>query len=72
MKLTEQLDQQVENLRQTSAAASLRDNQQKAIDVLGSDAVRKAVDLSSVDRDTRERFSEPIAAPNERYSFRNA
>jgi hypothetical protein len=56
LRLTEQLDQQVEHLRQTSAANSLREHQKKALEVLGSDAVRKAVDLGAVDRAQRERY----------------
>ncbi|MCE9524492.1 MAG: DUF1501 domain-containing protein [Planctomycetales bacterium] len=56
LKLVEQLDGQVDYLRQTSLAESLKDNQSKALSVVSSDAVRKAVDLSSADRAQRERY----------------
>jgi hypothetical protein len=54
--LVQQLDSQVDYLRQTAIAESLRDNQTKALDVVSSDAVRKAVDLASADPAQRERY----------------
>ena len=54
--LVDQLNQQVDYLRDGPLAQSLKDNQLKALDVVGSDAVRKAVDLSVVESTTRERY----------------
>ncbi|MFO0821363.1 MAG: DUF1501 domain-containing protein [Pirellulales bacterium] len=56
LRLVEQLDEQVDYLRKTSIADSLRDNQSKAFDIVSSDAVRRAVDLSSADREEREKY----------------
>ena len=56
LKLVEQLDGQVAYLRQTAIAESLRDNQNKALSIFGSDAVRNAVDLASAGAVTRERY----------------
>ena len=47
------LNQQVESLRDGSLAQSLKDNQIKALDVVGSEAVRRAVDLSVVEAPVR-------------------
>ena len=54
--LVDQLNQQVEYLRDGALAQSLKDNQTKALDVVGSEAVRRAVDLSVVETETRERY----------------
>jgi len=54
--LAEQLNQQVDYLRNQALSQSLKDNQVKALDVVGSDAVRRAVDLSVVDPVVRERY----------------
>ncbi len=54
--LVDQLNQQVDYLREGQLAQSLKDNQLKAIDVVGSDKVRKAVDLSIVDSAVRDRY----------------
>lgn len=54
--LLDQLNQQVDYLRDGQIAQSLKDNQLKAVDVVGSPAVRRAVDLSIVDGPTRERY----------------
>lgn len=56
MGLVDQLNQQVDYLQNQALSQSLKDNQIKALDVVGSDAVRKAVDLSAVDSVTRERY----------------
>ncbi len=56
LRLVEQLDEQVDYLRKTSIADSLRDNQSKAFDIVSSDAVRRAVDLSSAEREEREKY----------------
>lgn len=54
--LVDQLNQQVDYLRDGALAQSLKDNQIKALDVVGSDAVRRAVDLSVVENTVRERY----------------
>jgi len=56
MGLADQLNQQVDYLRNQALSQSLRDNQIKALDVVGSDAVRRAVDLSGIDPVVRERY----------------
>lgn len=56
LRLVEQLDSQVDYLRASSQADSLHENQNKALEVLSSDAVRKAVDLSAADPIQRERY----------------
>ena len=55
-KLIDQINSQVEYLDKTSDAQALAAGQQKAIDVLSSDAVRRAVDLSSEDPKLREAY----------------
>lgn len=54
--LTQQLNQQVEFLQAQAVAQSLKENQVKALDVVGSADVRRAVDLSQVDAVERERY----------------
>ncbi|MFO1043683.1 MAG: DUF1501 domain-containing protein [Planctomycetaceae bacterium] len=54
--LVDQLNQQVDYLREQALSQSLKENQVKALDVVGSDAVRKAVDLSVVDSTVREKY----------------
>lgn len=56
LKLVEQLDKQVEYLQSNPLAESLDANQAKALDVVSSDAVRKAVDLSAIPAAERERY----------------
>jgi len=56
LRLVDQLDAQVDYLRQSAIADSLRDNQSKALDIVSSDTVRKAVDLSSADRSERDKY----------------
>jgi len=56
MKLVDQLDRQVEYLRQNPLAEALAANQAKALDVVSSDAVRKAVDLSAISAEERDRY----------------
>jgi len=56
LRLVEQLNQQVDYLERAAAAQSLRDNQAKALEVVSTDAVRRAVDLSAVDLKQRERY----------------
>ncbi len=54
--LVDQLNQEVDYLRNGALAQSLKENQAKALDVVGSEAVRRAVDLSVVDAAIRERY----------------
>lgn len=56
LRLVDQLNNQVGYLEQTALAQSLKDNQVKALEVVSSDAVRKAVDLSSADARQRDRY----------------
>ena len=56
LRLVGQLDSPVEYLQRTAVAESLQQNQAKALEVVSSDAVRKAVDLASADRAQRERY----------------
>lgn len=56
LRLVEQLNQQVDYLERTTAAQSLRDSQTKALEVVSTDAVRRAVDLSAADPQQRERY----------------
>jgi hypothetical protein len=56
LRLVDQLNQQTELLKANRLADSLQENQTKALEVIGSEAVRKAVDLASVDKETRERY----------------
>lgn len=56
LKLVEQLDTQIESLHESAQAQSLRAAQARALDVVSSDAVRKAVDLSHADTADRERY----------------
>jgi uncharacterized protein (DUF1501 family) len=54
--LVDQLNRQAEYLRQTSLGQALGKNQEKALDVIGSDAVRRAVDLSVAPAAERQRY----------------
>ena len=56
MGLVDQLNQQVDYLRDAAVSQSLKENQIKALDVVGSDAVRRAVDLSAIDATERDRY----------------
>jgi hypothetical protein len=56
VRLIDQLNEQTESLRDNPLASSLKENQRKALEVVGSEEVRKAVDLSSVDKATRARY----------------
>jgi hypothetical protein len=55
-KLLGQVNQQVDYLTQTALAGSLRENQQKAVDVMASSAVREAVDLSTANTVERAKY----------------
>ena len=55
-RLVDQINAQVSYLNDNSIARSLAVNQGKALDVMASDAVRRAVDLSSENADVRTRY----------------
>jgi hypothetical protein len=54
--LLEQLDRQSQELNEVAMTRSIRENQARALDVLSSEAVRRAVDLSAVDVQERQRY----------------
>lgn len=54
--LLEQLERQTREADRLAMASSIRENQVKALDVLSSEAVRKAVDLSGMPGKERERY----------------
>jgi hypothetical protein len=56
LKLVDQLNAQTKQLHSEAIAQTLDQSRQKAVDVVASEAVRKAVDLSTVDSDTREKY----------------
>lgn len=56
LRLVDQLNKQVDYLEESALARSLKDSQAKALEVVSSDAVRKAVDLSSADAKQRDRY----------------
>jgi hypothetical protein len=56
LSLTEQLNAQADQLNQLAMSQAIHDNQARAIEVLLSPAVRKAVDLSAVAKSERERY----------------
>jgi hypothetical protein len=55
-RLVDQINAQVNYLEQTAIARALAQNQSKALDVMASSAVRRAVDLSSEDPDVRLKY----------------
>ena len=55
-RLLDQVNGQVEYLNQTGVARTLSASQQRALDVMGSEAIRRAVDLSSEKDDVREAY----------------
>jgi len=55
-RLLDQVNSQVEYLEKTAIARSLSQNQTKALDVMASEEVRKAVDLSCEDPDVRKKY----------------
>jgi hypothetical protein len=56
LDLVGQLNEQTRYLKESAPALSLKQSQEKALDVIGSEAVRRAVDLSSADPAVRERY----------------
>jgi len=56
LTLAEQLNAQAGQLNDLAMSQALRENQTKAIEVLGSDKVKKAVDLAAIPKAERERY----------------
>ncbi|MGE3409730.1 MAG: DUF1501 domain-containing protein [Pirellulales bacterium] len=56
LTLIDQLNRQQEFLRSEQVSQSLAENQIKAMEVVGSESVRKAVDLSAADPALRQRY----------------
>jgi len=56
LRLVDQLNQATRYLKETAPALALKQSQEKALDVIGSEAVRRAVDLSSADPGLRARY----------------
>ncbi len=56
LTLADQLGAQTQQLQQLAITQNIRDNQARALDVLSSDEVRRAVDLASIERAERERY----------------
>jgi hypothetical protein len=54
--LLEQLNQQTEYLNSGTLAQSIKQNQTKALEVIGSESVRRAVDLAAAAPSERERY----------------
>lgn len=55
-RLLDQVNSQVEYLQDNSIARSLKKNQEQALDVMSSDAVKRAVDLSTADSQLRAKY----------------
>jgi hypothetical protein len=56
VSLLDQLEKQTHQMDDLAMRQSIRENQAKALEVLKSEAVRKAVDLSGMERKERERY----------------
>src|SRR6266545_1336774 len=56
LTLADQLGAQTQQLQELAITQNIRENQARALDVLSSDAVRRAVDLAAVPAAERERF----------------
>jgi hypothetical protein len=56
LTLADQLNAQADQLNQLAMSQAIHDNQARAIEVLSSPAVRKAVDLSAIAKAERERY----------------
>ncbi|MDB5312045.1 MAG: hypothetical protein JWO38_6247 [Gemmataceae bacterium] len=54
--LVDQLNAETKPLNELAMSGTIKDGQAKAVEVISSDAVRKAVDLSAVDPKERERY----------------
>jgi uncharacterized protein (DUF1501 family) len=56
LTLADQLGAQTQQLQELAINQAIRDNQARALDVISSDAVKKAVDLAAVPAAERERY----------------
>ena len=56
LRLVDQLNEQTRYLKESAPALALKQSQEKALDVIGSEAIRRAVDLSTADSDLRARY----------------
>ena len=56
LSLVDQLNAEASDLNALAMSGSIKDSQLKAVEVISSDAVRKAVDLSAVEGKERERY----------------
>lgn len=56
LTLVDQLNAEAGRMNQLAMSQTIRDSQAKAVDVISSDAVRKAVDLSAADPKDRARY----------------
>jgi hypothetical protein len=54
--LVDQLNRQTRYLEESAPALALKQSQEKALDVIGSEPVRRAVDLSTADPELRARY----------------
>ena len=54
--MIDQVNRQLDYLNDNALARSISENQQRALDVMSSEAVRRAVDLSTADKVQRERY----------------
>ena len=56
LTLVDQLNAQTGQLNELAMSQAIHENQAKALDVLGSDRVKKAVDLAAIPKSERERY----------------
>src|SRR5262249_13157407 len=56
LKLVEQFNDQTRYLKESAPALALKQSQQKALDVIGSETIRRAVDLSTAGSTLREEY----------------
>ena len=56
LELVNQLNEQRRYLKESAPALALKQSQEKALDVIGSEAIRRAVDLSTADSGLRARY----------------
>ncbi|MSR53028.1 MAG: DUF1501 domain-containing protein [Gemmataceae bacterium] len=56
LSLVDQLNAQTSQLNELAMSQAIKDNQARALDVLSSPAVKKAVDLSAISKEERERY----------------
>jgi uncharacterized protein (DUF1501 family) len=56
LKLVEQFNEQTHYLKESAPALALKQSQQKALDVIGSETIRRAVDLSTAGAALREKY----------------